>query len=154
MEPDRWNRIKTIFSEAVELPQAERCQFLDAVCADDPDLRSEVEKLLAQAAQSQTTAIFPPKVFHALEPGEILGDRFRIVRFVGKGGMGEVYEAEDRELRGNVALKILRPELSADPEFLHRFRREVQVARQVTHANVCRVYDMGFDRHGDTHRVF
>ncbi|HEX7809082.1 MAG TPA: protein kinase, partial [Thermoanaerobaculia bacterium] len=61
---------------------------------------------------------------------------------LGVGGMGEVYEAEDRELRETVALKIIRPEIASNTRILERFRREIQLARRVTHPNVCRIYDV------------
>ncbi len=76
-------------------------------------------------------------------PGAMLGDRYRIIAPLGKGGMGEVYRADDLTLGQQVALKFLPPALARDEEALRRFRNEVRVARQVSHANVCRVYDVG-----------
>jgi tetratricopeptide (TPR) repeat protein/tRNA A-37 threonylcarbamoyl transferase component Bud32 len=74
--------------------------------------------------------------------GVLVANRFLIVRFLGRGGMGEVYEAEDRELGERVALKTLRSNVAAEPQALDRFRREVRLGRRVTHANVCRVFDV------------
>jgi hypothetical protein len=71
--------------------------------------------------------------------------RHRIARFIGRGGMGEVYEAEDLELGGRVALKTIRPGLLQDGHAVARFRREIQLSRQVTHTNICRVFDVGHD---------
>ncbi len=79
-------------------------------------------------------------------PGAGVSARYRIVRFVAAGGMGEVYEAEDLELGGTVALKTLRPDVAADPRALERFRQEIALARQVTHPNVCRIFDVGWHR--------
>src|SRR5262245_19739417 len=76
-------------------------------------------------------------------PGTILAGRYRIVSPLGKGGMGEVYRADDLKLGQPVALKFLPPGLEADPERLRRLLDEVRIARQVSHANVCRVYDAG-----------
>jgi serine/threonine-protein kinase len=76
-------------------------------------------------------------------PGLTLAGRYRIVAAIGKGGMGEVYRADDLTLGQPVALKFLPRELADDPERLARFRNEVKVARQVSHPNVCRVYDIG-----------
>ncbi|UCC31832.1 MAG: protein kinase, partial [Phycisphaerales bacterium] len=76
-------------------------------------------------------------------PGTMLTERYRIVGLLGKGGMGEVYRADDLKLRQPVALKFLPPELANDPRRLERFHNEVRVARQVSHPNVCRVYDIG-----------
>jgi eukaryotic-like serine/threonine-protein kinase len=74
--------------------------------------------------------------------GDLLAGRFRIVRFIARGGMGELYEAEDLELRERVALKAMRPEIASDKDANRRFRREVQLARQVTHPNICRIFDL------------
>ena len=76
-------------------------------------------------------------------PGHLLGGRYRIVGLVGRGGMGEVYRAEDLTLRQTVALKLLPEPVAGDSHALERFRREVRVARQISHPNVCRVYDIG-----------
>ncbi|MGA2184358.1 MAG: serine/threonine-protein kinase [Bryobacteraceae bacterium] len=76
-------------------------------------------------------------------PGTLLAERYRIIGRLGKGGMGEVYRATDIRLGQTVALKFL-PEVTAgDPAMLARFHNEVRIARQVTHPNVCRVYDIG-----------
>jgi Protein kinase domain len=76
-------------------------------------------------------------------PGTLLADRYRIVSLVGRGGMGEVYRATDLKLKQPVALKFLPPAASGDPRLLARFHGEVRVARQISHPNVCRVYDIG-----------
>jgi len=75
-------------------------------------------------------------------PGHTLAGRYRIVRFIAEGGMGEVFEAEDLELSSRIALKTVRHEKLADPGVAARFRREIQLARQVTHRNVCRIFDL------------
>ncbi len=86
----------------------------------------------------------PPREGPALlAPGEILASRFRIERFLGRGGMGEVYEAYDLDLRAPVALKTIRPDLAANERAMDHFRREITLARQVTHPNVCRTFDLG-----------
>jgi serine/threonine-protein kinase len=76
-------------------------------------------------------------------PGTMLAERYRIVGLLGKGGMGEVYRADDLKLGQPVALKFLPEHLLDDGAALARFHREVRVARQVSHRNVCRVYDIG-----------
>ncbi len=76
-------------------------------------------------------------------PGTMLAERYRIVGLLGKGGMGEVYRADDLKLRQSVALKFLPTALSKDASKLERFHHEVRVARRVSHPNVCRVYDIG-----------
>ena len=75
--------------------------------------------------------------------GTIIADRYRIVGLLGKGGMGEVYRADDLKLSQPVALKFLPDRLLSDGAAVARFHREVRVARQVSHRNVCRVYDIG-----------
>jgi len=77
-----------------------------------------------------------------LQPGDTVAGRFRIVRFVAAGGMGEVYEATDEVLRTHVALKTILPHFADNPAALERFRREVLLARKASHPNVCRIYDL------------
>jgi tetratricopeptide (TPR) repeat protein len=72
----------------------------------------------------------------------LVAGRYRIVRFIARGGMGEVYEAEDLELRVRVALKTVRPDAEGRSQATERFKREIQLARQVTHPNVCRIFDL------------
>jgi serine/threonine-protein kinase len=76
-------------------------------------------------------------------PGQIIADRYRIVALAGRGGMGEVYRAEDLKLGQIVAIKFLPASLSKDAGALARFHSEVRIARQVSHPNVCRVFDIG-----------
>lgn len=86
------------------------------------------------------------------EPGDEVADRYRIVRFVAEGGGGEVYEAEDTALGTHVALKTLRSvdrDLDDPEPAVRRFKREINLARQVTHPNVCRIYDLGQHRKDD-----
>ena len=75
-------------------------------------------------------------------PGMVLANRYRIIGRLGRGGMGDVYRADDLKLGQSVALKFLPEEVSGDPERLRRFLAEVRIARQISHANVCRVYDV------------
>jgi eukaryotic-like serine/threonine-protein kinase len=77
------------------------------------------------------------------EPGTVLGGRYEILALLGQGGMGAVYKARDNELDRLVALKIIRPELTTNPEILRRFKQELILARQVTHRNVIRIFDLG-----------
>src|SRR5262249_7863488 len=78
-----------------------------------------------------------------LLPGTRIAQRYRIVSLLGRGGMGEVYRADDLKLGHVVALKFLPKELADDPRRLQAFHDEVRLARQVSHPNVCRVYDIG-----------
>src|SRR5687767_7987132 len=82
------------------------------------------------------------------EPGTLLGGRYRIIGRLGRGGMGEVYRADDLKLGQPVALKFLPPDVDRDPARLTQLHTEVRMARQVSHPNVCRVYDVGeFEGH-------
>ena len=74
--------------------------------------------------------------------GDLVCDRFRVVRFIARGGMGELYEAEDLTLGERVALKTIRSEIAVHERANQRFRREVQLARKVTHPNICRIFDL------------
>ena len=78
-----------------------------------------------------------------IAPGTLVAGRYRIVDLVGVGGMGMVYKAHDEELGVDVALKVLRSDRRTDPQFLERFRRELILARQVSHRNVVRIHDIG-----------
>jgi serine/threonine-protein kinase len=106
----------------------------------------------ASRTRRGTPASSPPSNIHATSDsldhsrfvaGTILNERYRVVGLLGRGGMGEVYRAEDLTLGQTVALKFLPEALSADDAALARFHREVRVARQISHRNVCRVYDIG-----------
>jgi Flp pilus assembly protein TadD len=78
-----------------------------------------------------------------LEIGTLLAGRYEIVQLLGQGGMGAVYKARDKDLDRNVALKLIRPELAKNPEILRRFKQELILARQITHKNVIRIFDLG-----------
>src|SRR5207248_5110967 len=78
-----------------------------------------------------------------LQPGTVLGGRYEILQALGEGGMGAVYKANDRELERMVALKVIRPDLARNPAIIQRFKQELILARQVTHRNVVRIFDLG-----------
>jgi serine/threonine protein kinase/tetratricopeptide (TPR) repeat protein len=78
-----------------------------------------------------------------LQAGSLLGARYEILQMLGQGGMGAVYKARDRELDRLVAIKVIRPDLAGDPDILKRFKQELILARQVTHKNVVRIFDLG-----------
>jgi serine/threonine protein kinase/tetratricopeptide (TPR) repeat protein len=86
----------------------------------------------------------PSSASRVFADDELVAFRYRILRLLGSGGMGEVYEAEDLELRERVALKVLRRQLAERPGALELLKREVALARKVSHPNVCRLFDVGF----------
>ncbi|HEY4992418.1 MAG TPA: serine/threonine-protein kinase, partial [Nakamurella sp.] len=76
-------------------------------------------------------------------PGLVLSNRYRLGQRIAVGGMGEVWTADDIRLARTVALKILRPELTGDPEFVERFRTEARITASLNHPGICAVYDYG-----------
>ena len=116
-----------------------------------PDVSGQTFHLLAPSAASGGSAGAPSagasgtpggrRAAPVFAPGELGAGRFRIVRFLAQGGMGQVYEADDLELHESVALKTVRSETS-DERTLARFKREIHLARRVTHPNVCRTFDV------------
>src|SRR5713101_6979361 len=82
------------------------------------------------------------QVSHTLACGQTVAGRFRILRFIGSGGMGEVFEAWDSELRERVAFRPIRREIASFPSVIDRFKQEVRQARGISHVNVCRVYEV------------
>jgi serine/threonine protein kinase len=124
-----------------------------AHCADCRRLLSELAfavpaKTFASEHEAATiidaAAVRPEEHPPTFVAGQKLAERYLITRFIARGGMGEVYRADDLELHRVVALKTLRPEIAADPRALDRFKREITIAQRVTHPNVCRIYDIGF----------
>jgi eukaryotic-like serine/threonine-protein kinase len=165
--------VEQLFESALALKPADRAAFLDQACSHDPELRRTVEELLAEDANAGSLLEHPPfdllgqerlcpghvggttvsigdnEVPSALPPagrltpGQVLINRFVILRFIAKGGMGEVYEAEDSFLQGvHVALKTILPQIADDPALRQRFEREVLLAREVSHPNLCPIYDI------------
>jgi eukaryotic-like serine/threonine-protein kinase len=106
---------------------------------------SSTGQTLPQSMAPAGTAPVRPRALDepAFPPEATIAGRYRVVRFIARGGMGEVYEVEDLELRERVALKTVRPEVARDAVAVERFRREIQLARKVTHPNVCRIFDVG-----------
>lgn len=151
MTPDRWQRISALYSELCELPPEEQARRLSELPPVDSSLREEVEKILrATPAEGEGLVDHPPLGFtlssfvtggHRLQPGDVLANRFEIIAHRGSGGMGEVYEAGDRELHTRVGLKLIRREVAGEASVHSRFRREIALARQVTHRSICRVFD-------------
>lgn len=144
MTPERWERVKALFDSAVSCDAAGRAAFLAAACRDDPSLITEVSSLLE--AHEEGGVFLDTELPPLLEAGELVAGRFEVVAFIARGGAGEVYEVKDRELGEHVALKLLRPELAADPLSVERVKREIHLARRLSHPNVCRIFELGVHR--------
>ena len=145
MTRDRWRRVNELFHAAREMPEAQREDYLRGESGDDTGLVSEVRGMLREDSQSgmlDRPPVTPPPSESVFSPGQMVSGRYRIVRFLGRGGMGEVFEAEDCELKGRVALKTLLPLIASDGRMLARFKQEIQLSRKVSHPNVCRVFDL------------
>ncbi|MCC6586065.1 MAG: tetratricopeptide repeat protein [Bryobacterales bacterium] len=154
MNFEQERRVTELLGEAFELPSAERSLFVRRAAADDPEVVAEV---LRRLDHSPSTGWMPTgggaDTSRANGPtftsGDLVGGRYRVKRFISAGGMGEVYEVWDEALRQRIALKTILPAIEANPRVLERFRREAAAAREVTHPNVCRVFDVGEHRRGD-----
>ncbi len=86
-----------------------------------------------------------------LEAGSVFARRYLILEELGKGGMGSVYKAFDKEVEEKIALKTIKPEIAADEKVIQRFRNELKIARKISHKNVCRMFDLG--REDDTYYI-
>ena len=146
MTPERWHKVNEIFHSACEQPSPEADAFARTACGDDREMYSEVRRMLEEHVRDGFLDHRPwappgkaPPVFAV---GQVVSGRYRIVGFLSRGGMGEVYEAEDLELKERVALKTLLPEIAADGRMISRFKQEIQLSRKISHPNVCRVFDL------------
>src|SRR5207245_1004098 len=105
----------------------------------------------ADEVAAASTAPIPPSASRSrrsgaplrFDPGQAFGDRYTLVEERGAGGMGYVYKAVDGRLGKTVALKLVRSDSGPQEQTIERFRRELSLAQEVTHPNVCRVYDLG-----------
>ncbi len=152
-DPVRWQRIEALLDEMFERPAGERRAFLDEACAGDPDLRAHMASLLKADEEAGDFLGKPSQeaamTLLAVPSSEVvpLADRhlgpYRLVREIGCGGMGVVYEAEDARLRRRVAVKLLPPEYSRDYAAKERFLREARAASALDDPNICTVHDIG-----------
>jgi tetratricopeptide (TPR) repeat protein len=152
-DPERWQRIESLLDEMFERPAGERRAFLDEACAGDPEIRAHLEALLkadeeaegflATPAHEAAAALLTDTAGEAaLFVGLELGP-YRMLREIGAGGMGVVYEAEDSRLRRRVAIKLLLPENSRDRAAKERFLREARAASALDDPNICTIHDVG-----------
>jgi hypothetical protein len=154
MTPERWQKLKELCHLALERESAQRASFLAEACVDDEDLRREAESMIARATSGAGILDGPiwkelgveagvpaPAVETAQWIPATIG-RYRILRVVGEGGMGIVYEAEQDQPRRLVALKVIRPGL-ASSDMLRRFERESQALGRLHHVGIAQIYEAG-----------
>src|SRR5262249_23332699 len=142
MTSERWQQIKVVLQEALELPPQQRSGFLAEACSDDPTLRQEVESFLALGDQAVPTGILDTLASRvALPPGTRLGE-YEVQSLLGVGGMGEVYRARDTKLRRDVAIKILPDLFTSDAQHLARFEREARMLAALNHPHIAAIYGL------------
>jgi len=142
MTPERWQQVKGVLQEALELEPEERSGFLAQRCSGDAELRQEVEILIRSSDGMRSSFLRSSTMQMTLVPGAKVGD-YEVHSLIGSGGMGEVYRARDLRLRRDVALKVLPLFLSNDPERLQRFEREAQLLAALNHPQIATIYGIG-----------
>ncbi len=151
MSPERWQQVRRIFEEAMEHPSAERHAFLLEACGEEIALRREVENMLAACDDSDDFLEVPPRQLadevvkatpSTLTSGQALG-HYTIISLLGKGGMGEVYSAQDQRLHRQVAIKVLPVAYTNDRARVRRFEQEALAASALNHPNIAMIFDIG-----------
>ncbi|HEX4947563.1 MAG TPA: protein kinase [Blastocatellia bacterium] len=151
MTPERWQQIETLFHHACSLAPQEQRAFLDDACAGDVDLRHEVELLLASDEEAATLLGAPALEMVApllaqndshSRTGQTIG-HYQILAPLGAGGMGEVFLAQDTNLKRQVALKLLPKQSTAVAERVQRFEREARAASALNHPNILTIHEIG-----------
>jgi serine/threonine protein kinase len=145
MVPEQWEQVKEQFDAIIHLGAEERVDALARLQRSDPELCAKVEELVENDEQAgrflaETLVVQDVSRF---ANGEIINGRYRIKRFIGQGGMGEVYEAYDNQLYETVALKTIITGAALNERYVARFLKEVKLARKIANRHVCRVHDVG-----------
>jgi serine/threonine protein kinase len=151
MTPERWQQIKQLFQAAVERDRDARAGFLKTACADDEELLKEVESLLAahEMPSNLVDKSLPEIAATLLEPEpdvSIIGTKlghYKIISEIGRGGMGEVYMAQDGRLGRRIAVKILPARFTTDAARVHRFQQEARAASALNHPNIVTIHEIG-----------
>jgi len=150
MEQSEWRRVETLIAQVMTLHPHQRSAFLTQVCAGDEKLRHEVESLLAY--EDRIEEFMPAPALEMVsggspnEPVRFPAGReigpYRMIGPIGRGGMGEVYQATDTRLERDVALKFIPADYVDTPEAHERFRREALAISSLNHPNICTLYDV------------
>ncbi len=147
-------RAKDVFLSALDRPADQRRTYITEACGSDAALYNEVESLLKFHEETGSTNVSDTTTGHPDDPGiergadvfnsgDVFAGRYRMVSRLGRGGMGDVWRADDLVLETPVALKLIK---SSGPAARAQIINEVRLARQITHPAVCRVFDVGEDR--------
>lgn len=149
---ERWEQIESLFHESLEMPVESRAAFLEQRCGTDLELQKEIEALLESAdkpldvleehVMQAARELAAGPAANLIAAGERIG-HYEIVSFVGAGGMGQVYLAQDTVLRRKVAIKLLAPVLAHDRRGLRRFEQEARAASALNHPNILTIYEFG-----------
>jgi len=154
MQEERWNKIEEIFAQAIAISPNERENFVKEKCGGDEVLCVEVEELLREDEENREF-LSEPVFTQALKIinegdftnciGRIFNSRYKIREFIGRGGMGAVFLADDEQLNRLTALKIINATDFSQTKHIHSFEREARAASKISHPNVAHIYEFGRD---------
>jgi len=153
MTPERWQQIKVVLYDALEIPPEKRSEFLAQACSNDDDLRREVESFLVLGDQEARTTFLQSTRTHVTLPAGTKLKDYEVRSLLGVGGMGEVYRAHDPRLLRDVAIKVLPSIFAHDPDRLRRFEQEARAAAALNHPNILAIYDLGTTDQGTPYVV-